>query len=1211
MTIHPYLPQDRLRALANNTPLSDRTLGSALFADISGFTPLTESLQDVYGARRGSEELTRHLETVYSALIAAIETFGGSVISFAGDAILCWFDEMHGSAAPRAVASAFGLQAAIRSFESIQVGDRAVALSLKVTVASGTARRFVAGDPEVMKFDLLAGATVARTATAEHHTQKGEILLDEASMTLLGDSLTVREWRKDDETQERFAVVTRFNALDAAPSLPTVLRMPPPTKLMPWMPYAVFESEQYGQASFLTKFRPCVALFVRFTSIDYESEAAEAELDDLVQQVQKAAGEHDGLLLQITIGDKGSYAYVNFGALSTHEDNAGRALKTALQLMNTTSLRLQVGIAQGIMRVGAYGGETRKVFGALGDAVNLAARLMTLAEEGEVLVSNFVHQAVIDQFTFEPRPPLQVKGKAEPLPVFAVTGGRRQRAIRLQEPVYTLPMVGREQELQLVNEKLDLAADGQGQVIGIVSEAGLGKSRLVAEVIRSAHRKGFVGFGGACQSDGIHTPYLVWKPIWQAFFDIDPDMPARKLVRWLEGEIEDRAPSRVEALPLLNAVLDLDIPENDFSRHLEPKYRQSALHALLEDCLKAQAKDEPVLIVMEDLHWIDALSHDLLEGLAKALVDQRVCFMLAYRPPQMERLLAPRIEALPQFTRVELHELTTTEAESAIRAKLAQLYPARGNALPPGLVDVLMQRAQGNPFYLEELLNFVRDRGLDPADLHSIELPDSLHTLILSRIDQLSEQEKDTLRVASIIGRLFPAKWLTGYYPELGALPQVKASLDTLETLDITCLDTPEPELAYLFKHIVTYEVTYESLPFSTRARLHEQLAGYLEKQITLGVLPEAALLDTLVFHYTRSENREKQRLYLQKAGQAAMEISAFHTALEYFTQLLTLTPEEDPCRSSIALQLAEAQFRVGDTAASRAAIEQAQAAARTDVDRATALAFWGEAASDMGNYEDAQTVLLQAVPLARLSRDRLTLCRALYALGNLDWRLGKLEEANLALEESLVLVRELGDVTRELFALNRLGTIAMISNDQAGAERLFMEVHARAVAAGNREREMVALNNLGALASRQMELARGRDYLQQMLVLAGEIGAQDMQALGLIGLGDIDISLSNLPAARAELREGLALCIRLQYTAWLVATVMYFGRLAYAEGQPERAFALLGLAHSQPAWHSEIQDELEISLAKWAQDPAVVEAGMAKGAELDWDTTIQELLKG
>ena len=188
-----------------------------------------------------------------------------------------------------------------------------------------------------------------------------------------------------------------------------------------------------------------------------------------------------------------------------------RAVKAALELRNKTELQLQMGITQGVMRVGAYGGETRKVFGALGDDVNLAARLMMTAKEDEILLSSHVHKAEAEQFTFEPRSPLPMKGKAEPLPVFAVTGESQKRAVRLQEPNYSLPMVGRQAELQRIEEKLDLAKEGKSQIIGIIAEAGLGKSRLVAEVIRSARRKGFVGFGGACQSDGIHTPYLAWK----------------------------------------------------------------------------------------------------------------------------------------------------------------------------------------------------------------------------------------------------------------------------------------------------------------------------------------------------------------------------------------------------------------------------------------------------------------------------------------------------------------------------------------------------------------------------------------------------------------------------------------------------------------------------------------------------------------------------
>jgi len=182
----------------------------------------------------------------------------------------------------------------------------------------------------------------------------------------------------------------------------------------------------------------------------------------------------------------------------------------------------------------------------------------------------------------------------------------------LQEPTYALPMVGRQKELQLINDKLDLTLQGKSQIIGIVAEAGMGKSRLVAEVIRSARKKGFAGYGGACQSDAINTPYQAWKAIWSAFFSVDPEQPLKKQLRLLEGEIEDRAPERVQALPLLGILLNLEIPDNGFTKTLEPKYRQSALRALLEDCLRAQAdvralNSTPLLIVIEDMHWIDAL----------------------------------------------------------------------------------------------------------------------------------------------------------------------------------------------------------------------------------------------------------------------------------------------------------------------------------------------------------------------------------------------------------------------------------------------------------------------------------------------------------------------------------------------------------------------------------------------------------------------------
>jgi len=1155
---------------------------------------LTESLREALGTRQGAEVLSQQLGVVYSALIAEVEKYGGSVIGFAGDSILCWFDiendeggmkndELQASSS-NALSAAMGMQRVIQEFP---------ALALKVSIASGNARRFVVGDEEIQRIDVLAGGTVARTATGEHLAKRGDVLVDEVTAKALGGTIEISEWREDSESKERCAVIEGKMAGTEKQNIfgaETQTVTPAMQALRPYLHKEVYYRETSEQGQFLTEFRPCVALFIRFTGIDYETDDAQMILDRFVQNIQKNTERYDGVLLQLTIGDKGSYAYVNFGALSAHEDDSRRAVKTALELRNKTDLQLQMGISQGVMRVGAYGGETRQTFGALGDDVNLAARLMTTAAVDEILLSSHVHKAVINDFTFEPRPPLPMKGKAEPLLVFAVTGESQQRAVRLQEPNYSLPMVGREKELGIINAKLDAAAKGQGQAVAIVAEAGMGKSRLVAEVIRSARRRGFVGFGGVCQSDGIHTPYLAWKSILQAFFDVDHEMPLKRQIRLLEGDIEDRAPSRVNAMPLLNVVLDLNVPENDFTNNLEPKIRQSALHALLEDCLKAQTKDEPTLIVIEDLHWIDASSYDLLEGLAKALANHAACFVLAYRPSLMERLQSPRIEVLPQFTRVELHELTKAEAESAIRAKMVQLYPARDGALPDGLVDALMAHAQGNPFYLEELLNYVRDRGLDPTDLNRIELPDSLHTLILSRIDQLSKQEKTTLRVASIIGRLFRAKWLTGYYPELGSFSQVKASLDALDLLDITLLGTPAqspqegPELIYLFKHIVTHEVTYESLSFATRARLHEQLARYLENA--------DAPVDTIAFHYGRSENVEKQREFFRKAGEAAQKNFANNAALEYYGMLLPIlkdTKEQtqihlkrgdvyeligkydeaegdyraalDSAKDDIVLK-ASAQFALGKLNCQRGdykpaldwleGAKEVRAAIADTVGLAQVLIEIGMVLNRKGEYVQAREPLNEGLVLAQRAGDKLNTALALNILGHVAHRQGDYPTAKALYEESLVFSREMGDKQSTAALLDNLGVMAMDQGDYPVARALHEESLALRREMGHKGGIAASLNNPGNVAMAQGDYLAARALYEESLALLREMGNKWGIAITLNNLGGVALAQGNYVAARALHEENLALSQEMDDKTGIAYALLNLGLVDLVESKLE-----------------------------------------------------------
>ncbi|MEJ2557736.1 MAG: adenylate/guanylate cyclase domain-containing protein, partial [Anaerolineae bacterium] len=1011
-----YIPMDRRQALARGVVLPDRVQGAVLFADISGFTPLTEELVRELGPQRGVEELTLHLNLVYDALIAELHRYGGSVINFSGDAITCWFD---GDSGLQATACALDMQRAMNRFvEVIIPSGKAVSLSMKAAVATGPVRRFIVGDPQIQVIDVLAGATLSHLASAEHHANKGEVVLDPAAVTSLARKVQVVEWRRDDETGERFGVVGGLaDQVSIAPWSPLAPDALTEEQVRPWLLPVVYGRLRSGQGEFLAELRPAVALFLRFSGIDFDGdEEAGTKLDTYIRQVQRILARYEGTLLQLTIGDKGSYLYAAFGAPLAHEDDTVRAVSAALELRSPALdfiTNVQIGISQGRFRTGAYGGTMRRTYGVLGDEVNLAARLMQAAVPGQVLVSAISRRAAGDMFTWESLPALKVKGKSEPVTVFSLVEAKKRRGIGLQAFEYALPMVGREAELALIEQKLDLVLQGKGQVIGISGEPGIGKTRLMAEAIRLAGDRQLSGYASECESYGTNTSYLVWRPIWRALFDIDPAWEVEDQVRALERQLERVDPALVPRLPLLGAVLNVDIPDNDLTRSFDAKLRKSSLEALLVDCLRAWARRTPLLLVLEDCHWLDSLSHDLLEVVGRAVADLPVLLMLAFRPPELDRLQAPRLSRLPHFTGIELTEFTPQEAERLIGLKLAQFFGSQAE-VPSALIERVTERAEGNPFYIEELLNYLRDREIDPQDtkaLKELDLPTSLHSLIISRLDQRTESQKITLRVASVIGRLFKAGLLCSVYPELGVPERVKADLEALCRFDLTRVDTPEPELAYLFKHIVTQEVAYESLPFATRAMLHEQLAGYIER--TYSGFPRQ-YVDLLAYHYERSQNEGKKREYLRKAGEVAQADYANEAAISYYQRLLPLLPVEE--KVDIMLKLGEILQLVGQLTRAEGLYRQALQLAEQMGDR-SALAWcqaaMGELFRKQGLYAEASTWLERARAVFEELGDQAGVGQVLHWAGTLAWNQGDYDAARSRYEESLVIRRQLGDEDR------------------------------------------------------------------------------------------------------------------------------------------------------------------------------------------------------
>ena len=590
-----YIPMDRRHALAQGRTLADRVYGAALFADISGFTPLTEALVQELGPQRGAEELTRYLNLVYDAVIDALHHYGGSVVAFAGDAITCWLD---GDDGQLATVCALAMQQAMLRVGTVRTpAGKTITLAMKAAVASGSARRFLVGNPAIRVIDALAGETLVRLANAEHQAKRGEVVVDEITAHALGTNAHVSEWRQDDSTGQRFAVIQVDSSTAYAINTPRPLLALDELgeeQIRIWLLPAVYERLRHGLGDFLAELRPTVALFVRFSGIDYDDDDhAGKKLDAYMRWVQEVVARYEGTLIDLNIGDKGSYIYINFGAPVAHEDNADRAAATALALRTLPAEldfidEVRMGISQGRMRAGAYGAASHRTYGVLGDEVNMAARLMMVAKPWQIVISLSARQSLGKGFAVAELPPIRVKGKSEPAIIFSVTELRQARSFQLVALTYALPMMGRDPELVLALDKLSHVRQGHGQIIRVSAEAGLGKSRFVAELLLRAADQGFAYYGGECESYGLNSSYLVWQPIWRRIFGIDIARSLTQQINILQSKLQFISPALLPRLPLLGALFNIDIPDNDLTQSLDGKLRKSLLESLLLDCLQIE-----------------------------------------------------------------------------------------------------------------------------------------------------------------------------------------------------------------------------------------------------------------------------------------------------------------------------------------------------------------------------------------------------------------------------------------------------------------------------------------------------------------------------------------------------------------------------------------------------------------------------------------------
>lgn len=1135
-----YLPRDRLMALIAGTDLPSDAEGSVLFADISGFTPLTEAYEAHMGARRGGEELTRILNEVYALLIGQVEACRGSVIGFAGDAITCWFDADKGN---RAVSCGLAMQGIMERFQSIpSPGGGSMALGLKAAVTTGSVKRFVVGRPEIQLVDVLAGEPVYQVAQVEQLAERGEVLVDRRTQEQLGERLKIKEERRSGEVQAW--VVEGIVGGEASLPWPALAEVLPPVHVLePWLISAIRERLQSGHADFLTELRPATALFLKFEGIDFEEDSqAAAKLDGFFSAVQAIVAEYEGVVHQLTVGDKGSFLYAAFGAPISHEDDTIRAVAVSLRLQQVGRSMgflggLRIGLGRGTTRTGAYGGPTRRTYGVLGDQVNLAARLMGKAAPGQILLSEAVAREVEEAFVLRQLDKVKVKGKSHPVTVFEVAAQSERPQPHRRAGGYALPLIGRQRELQELEKVLTAAAEGRGQSVSLLADAGIGKTRVAAEAVERARQRGFRIFRGDCQTFGSNTLYTPWWGIWRDFFSLKGPETAEEVELALRERLQAINPRLRPRIPLLAPVLNLDIPDNDLTLTFDAKLRRVSLESLLVECLRAESLEQPVLIVLEDGQAMDAVSRDLLRVLIQAAARIRVAFVIVQRPLASGTLLSPAELSLDYVHQISLEELGKAESEELIRQKFAQLQGNRAT-LAPAVMERLVERTGGNPFFIEEVMNWLHHRRIDFTSIRALDaqdLPVSLYALVLSRMDQLEETTRVTLKVASVVGRLFRAAVIWGAYPDIGQAHSVCQSLDLLSQREFMEREPGDAELTYLFKHVVIHEVAYESLPMRLREQIHESIGAYVEREApTLST----EVLDLLAFHYGRSAHVEKKRKYLLMAADAARLAYANSAAADYYGAVLDLLdPGEkipvlqnrghvlevmgdwkqamEDYEAALALagaagdaaQTANCQLMIGDLLRKSGRFAEAVEALR-----AARLAFKergdqsgmgqvlhseGTLAAQTGDYDRAKQLYARSMELRQILGEEAKVASLMSNIGILERFQGNLDKALRLQEDSLLLRQRLNDRWAIGNSLNNLGMAKRYTGDLAGARQHLEEALRILKKVGDRAEIANTLNSLAEVALDQQDSVAGETYLQESLSLTRELG--NLRALAFL----------------------------------------------------------------------------------------------------------------
>lgn len=972
-----------------------------------------------------------------------------------------------------------------------------------------------------------------------------------------------------------------------------------------YLPTALAEKIRLAAVKLEGERREVTVLFLEVVNFRESSHQLDSEdvylfIDEAISLLIEVVYKYEGTIDKFT----GAGLMALFGAPVTHENDPERAIRAALEMLTVIQplharlkqthafdFQVRVGINTGPVIAGKLGSNLHTEYTVTGDTVNLASRLVSAAEPGTVLVNAVTYQRTRLFFEFQALPLLTVKGILQPIRTYRPVGLLTPSGLVRGLPRLQAHMIGRATELaQLQNALVQVRQYGHNRIALITGEAGLGKSRLVAEFRRTLTGSEIRVYQGNCLTYARSTSLCVVTELLRDIVELPEPAPSETQQKALHAYLNRLNLPQAEILPYLTQVLGLfqaDPKTEERLRLLDAPILQQQIHAVLRQIFLAEARLGPAILIFEDLHEVDAASRDFLEYLIQTTADVPLLLILVSRQLERQTLLQPLVAAAEQEPErlVDLPLQALSEVEGPLLVD--QLIP-QATTEASTLKLRIAERARGNPFYVEEIIRMLIDQGgliyspasgawqVMPQSTQILnEVPGTIQGLLLARFDRLPEGVRQTLQRAAVLGFSFPVSLL---YMLNGLSPQTLAA--HLKELEAGQFLNPKPfrtEPGYVFRHTLLQETIYGTLLKQNRSKIHAQVAQAI-KQSTFWLPDEQT--EALAYHYIRSTEPTQAIPHLIAAAENAARRCANETAIERYRQTVALLPaqpfelsartkpDDDSQRFfKVRIGLSQALKYVGEfVAAKQVLLEVLQHLQDSNlaVDPSNLRPILVESLRQLADVEQREGSYVEALVhleaglkvLEEISTDEQPKlrCSLLDRMAWINFRQGQLKDAS-ALAVAAVDDLKTYDLDDSMLLASLFNTLGGVSWQQGELDKAtaFVEQSLQLYQnMGYFWGTAIALGNLGILCDLQGSWAKAASYYQQAYDLHQITGDRQNQANNLDNLGTLHMAMSEHEKAKQELEAKLLICQRLG-DAWDMAQAQLgLGHLALIQNRFE-----------------------------------------------------------